>query len=99
VIVVPNPYVAYSASELAGVRTGVRDDRRLEFRNLPPKCTIRIYTITGELIATIEKDDTKNYAIWNMLTFEAQEIAYGVYIYHVDAPGIGTKIGRFAVIK
>ncbi len=99
VIVVPNPYVAYSASELAGIRTGTRDDRRLEFRNLPPKCTIRIYTITGELIAKIEKDDPKNYVTWNMLTFEAQEIAYGVYIYHVDAPGIGTKIGRFAVIK
>jgi len=99
VIVVPNPYIAYSPAEIAGIRTGVRDDRKIEFRNLPPKCTIRIYTITGELIAKIEKDDTRNFATWNMLTFEAQEIAYGVYIYHIDAPGVGTKIGRFAVIK
>ncbi len=99
VIVVPNPYVAYSAAEMAGIRTGVRDDRRLEFRNLPRRCTIRIYTITGELVDTIEKNDDNNYAVWDMLTFESQEIAYGVYIYHIDAPGIGTKIGRFAVIK
>jgi len=99
VIVVPNPYIAYSSSEIAGVFTGSRDDRKLEFRNLPKKCTIRIYTIVGELVDTIEKNDVTNYALWDMLTFESQEIAYGVYIYHIDAPGIGTKIGRFAVIK
>ncbi|RMG30229.1 MAG: hypothetical protein D6732_16400, partial [Methanobacteriota archaeon] len=75
------------------------DDRRIEFRNLPPKCTIRIYTLVGELVDVIEKDDNENFATWDLLSFEAQEIAYGVYIYHIDAPGIGTKIGRFAVIK
>jgi len=99
VIVVPNPYKAYSAGEIAGVRVGERDDRRIEFRGLPPKCTIRIYTIVGELVDTIEKDDNRDFATWDLLTFEAQEISYGVYIYHVDAPGIGTKIGRFGVIK
>ncbi len=99
IYVVPNPYIAYSAAEIAAPRTGERDDRRLEFRNLPQKCTIRIYTITGELVYTIEKDDETDYAVWNLLTSEAQETAYGVYIYHVDAPGIGAKIGRFALIK
>ena len=99
VFVVPNPYIAYSASEIAGVRTGDRDDRRIEFRNLPQRCTIRIYTIVGELVDTIEKNDNYNFVWWDLLTYESQEIAYGVYIYHIDAPGIGNKIGRFAVIK
>ena len=27
------------------------------------------------------------------------EIAYGVYLYHIDAPGIGETTGKFAVIK
>ncbi len=99
VIVVPNPYIAFSPAELAGLTTGTRDDRRLEFRNLPERCTIRIYTITGELVDTIEKNDASNLAVWDLLSYESQEIAYGVYIYHIDAPGVGTKIGRFAVIK
>ena len=30
---------------------------------------------------------------------EGQRLAYGVYIYHVDIPGVGEKIGRFALIK
>lgn len=99
VIVVPNPYVAFSAAEIAGVRTGARDDRRIEFRNLPQVCTIRIYTVVGELVDTIEKNDNRNFAVWDLLTFESQQTSYGVYIYHIDAPGIGTKIGRLALIK
>ncbi len=99
VYVVPDPYHAYAASEISAPISGQRDDRRLEFRNLPRQCTIRIYTITGELVDTIEKDDVRDFAVWDLLTFEAQKIAYGVYIFHVDAPGIGTKIGRFAIIK
>ena len=26
-------------------------------------------------------------------------VAYGIYLYHVDAPGVGQHVGRFAVIK
>lgn len=99
VYVVPNPYIAFSASEISAPRPGERDDRRLEFRNLPHTCTIRIYTISGDLVATIEKNDPGSTALWNLLSSEAQRIAYGVYIYHVEAPGIGEKLGRFAVIK
>lgn len=98
VIVVPNPYVAFSSAEMA-FRSGIRNDRRIEFRNLPPQCTIRIYTITGELVDTIIKDDNLNFAVWDLLTFESQQTAYGVYIYHLNAPGVGTKIGRLALIK
>ncbi|MEZ4746197.1 MAG: hypothetical protein R3C41_08990 [Calditrichia bacterium] len=99
VIVVPNPYIAFSETEIAGVSSGDRDDRNIQFRNLPRECTIRIYTITGEFVAQLDKNDNRDYISWNLLTFESQSLAYGVYIYHVDAPGVGTKIGRFAIIK
>jgi len=99
IYVVPNPYVAFSLSENPGRTVTQRGDRELQFRNLPPKCTIRIYTLLGELVQTIEKDDNSSIAGWDLLSNEGQRIAYGVYIYHVDAPGVGEKIGRFAVIK
>ena len=53
----------------------------------------------GELVDTIDKDDGKSYADWNMLSYEGQRLAYGVYMYHVDVPEVGEKIGRFALIK
>jgi hypothetical protein len=99
IYVVPNPYVAYSRAENPGLFPDSRGDRVLQFRNLPPKCTIRIYTLLGELIQTIEKDDNSSLASWDMLSYESQRIAYGVYIYHIDAGDVGEKIGRFAVIK
>jgi len=50
-------------------------------------------------VQTIEKDDMTNYASWDLLSYEGQRTAYGVYLYHVDAPGVGEKIGRLALIK
>ncbi len=38
-------------------------------------------------------------AIWNLLSKDNLEIAYGVYLYHISAPGIGEKTGTFAIIK
>lgn len=99
VYVVPNPYVAYSAAENPGRTQIKRGERELQFRNLPPVCTIRIYTLTGELVDTIDKNDNGSIAYWDLLSSEGMRISYGVYIFHVDAPGFGEKIGRFGVIK
>jgi hypothetical protein len=38
-------------------------------------------------------------ASWDLLSKDGLEIAYGIYIYHIDAPGIGETTGKFAVIK
>lgn len=99
IYVVPNPYVAYSLTEQPGRTAEKRGDRELQFRNLPPRCTIRIYTLTGELVQKIEKDDNSSTAYWDLLSYEGQRLAYGVYIYHVDVPDVGEKIGRIALIK
>ncbi len=55
----------------------------------------------GYLVDTIEHDSIAENGseAWDMLSKDGMEIAYGVYVYHVDAPGIGTHIGKFAVIK
>ena len=97
--VVPNPYVAYSNLEMPGPTSQRRGENKLQFRNLPPQCTIRIYSMVGELVDTIIKDDANSYADWRILSYEGQRLAYGVYIYHVEVPGVGEKIGRLALIK
>ncbi len=99
IYVVPNPYVVYSNLESPGTSAIRRGELKLQFRNLPPRCTIRIYTMVGELVDVIEKDDNTSLADWDLLSYEGQRLAYGVYLYHVDVPGVGEKIGRFALIK
>ena len=99
--VVPNPYVAAATWEPRNPFETGRGPRELHFTHLPKKCTIRIYTVQGELVATIEHDSPleDGTAEWNMLTKDNLDIAYGVYIYHIDAPGLGEVVGKFAVIK
>ncbi|MGQ9853119.1 MAG: hypothetical protein ACUVTG_06960, partial [Candidatus Oleimicrobiaceae bacterium] len=101
VIVVPNPYVVGNSWEPRSPYRFGRGERRIQFLNLPPKCTIRIYTVRGQLVDTIYHDAPVSYGAetWDLVSKDGQDIAYGIYLYHIDAPGIGSTTGRFAVIK
>lgn len=99
--VVPNPYVAAATWEERNFYSSGRGPRSIHFIHLPQQCTIRIFTISGELVSTLRHDGalTNGTEEWNLLTRDNLSTAYGIYIYHVEAPGIGEKIGKFAVIK
>ncbi len=91
--VVPNPYLVTNRAV-----TEVGTDK-IFFTHLPPRCTIRIYTLTGELVREIEHESTTPFnpderlgqgdkgstAEFNLLNRYNQAIASGVYIYHVEA--------------
>lgn len=92
--VVPNPYYAYSEYE------GNRLDNRVKFINLPHKTTIKIFTFSGSLVRTIKKDDESTYVDWDLKNQANVPIASGMYIIHVDAEGVGTKILKwFGVMR
>ncbi len=99
--VVPNPYLGAAVWERRNLNSTGRGDRKIDFINLPNQCTIRIYTITGQLIKTLYKDSgfLDGTISWNLVTDDGMDAAYGVYVYHVDAPGVGEYIGKFALIK
>ena len=101
IYVIPNPYIAANQFESDNIYTSGRGPREIQFRNLPSNCIIRIYSVSGERIKTIKHNSSINNGMesWNLLTKDNLSLAYGVYIYHVDAPGIGEHIGKFAVIK
>ncbi len=101
VYVVPNPYVAFSSFEPNNpVSRTERGQRRLYFANVPKTCTIRIYTLAGELVDTIHHNSTldNGKAFWNLRTHDNMNIAYGLYFFHLESPA-GTTMGKFAVIK
>ncbi len=84
--VVPNPYYAYSQYE------GSRLDNRIKFINLPRKTTVKIFTFNGTLVRTIKKDSDDTFVEWDLKNQANVPIASGMYIIHVDAEGVGTKI-------
>ncbi len=84
--IVPNPYYAHSAYEQT------RIDLKVKIINLPVKCTITIYTLSGTLIRTLEKDNSDTYTTWDLHNTANIQIASGLYVIHINAPGIGERI-------
>lgn len=84
--IVPNPYYAFSAYENNPI------ENKVKFTNLPYKCDISIYTLDGQLVRRIKKDDDATSITWDMKNQARVPIASGIYIIHVDAGELGEKV-------
>lgn len=88
--VVPNPYYAYSQYETN------RLDNRVKITNLPDQCTIQIYNVSGTLIRTYQKDNPTITSLdWDLKNQAGVPIAGGVYLIHVNAPGVGETVVKW----
>jgi hypothetical protein len=92
--VVPNPYYAYSQYEVNKL------DNRVKITNLPEVCTVSIYNLQGTLIRQYQKADPLTSLDWDLKNQANVPIAGGVYLIHVDVPGVGEKILKwFGVLR
>jgi len=97
VSVVPNPY--FSRSEF----NETEHMRRIRFTNLTENCQINIFTINGELVSTILHNNiSSGNAWWDMRTINNQEVAPGLYLYHIEDLSSNNQepiVGKFAVVR
>lgn len=87
--VVPNPYLGWSEYNQSQL------DDIVKITNLPRRCDISIYSPDGALIKTIRKDSEDTWVLWDLKNNVGVPIASGVYIIHVNAPGVGERILKF----
>jgi hypothetical protein len=93
--VFPNPYKAYSALENTGT-----DAQFVTFTNLPTKAKVRVYTLSGRLVRTLEKDDATTFLTWDLQNEAELRVASGLYIVHIEAPDLGEqKVLKLAVMQ
>jgi hypothetical protein len=98
--VVPNPYLGAASFEPAPFNIKGRGERRVEFRNVGLGAVIRIYNVHGDLVQTLRQDGSYDgFVAWNLRTKDNLDVAPGLYIFHVEAPGVGSSTGKFAVVK
>lgn len=90
--IVPNPYKGASAYEVSQLVDQVR------FTNMPNTATIRVFTLNGTLIRTLEKNSPANMFPWDLTTEEGLPIASGMYIIHVETD-LGERVLKFGVVK
>lgn len=99
--VVPNPYYAYDDYERNQL------DNRIKIVNLPSKCTVTIYDLSGTLIRQFIVDktgiaeprsstsgintDAKTSIDWDLKNFAGIPISGGVYLIHVKSDNLGER--------
>jgi hypothetical protein len=92
--IVPNPY------NIAATKNLFPDQRdKIAFYNLPPICTIKIYTESGELVKTIQHSNGSGDEYWNSTTTYNQIVVSGVYIAVFESPEGKTTIQKMVIIR
>ncbi len=100
--VVPNPYYGFSDYETT------RFSNTIKVTNLPAKATITIYTLDGKFVRQYNRDEAgsipkgNNRALsvnqinpdleWDLNNSKGVPVASGVYLIHIDAPGLGERV-------
>ncbi len=107
--VYPNPYRSDGDYRDAGFEGRMETDRpdhrvrAINFANLPPRCTISIYSLDGDLVRTLEHDadpadPTSSHESWNLITRNTQMVVSGLYYWVVEAESGHTQIGKLVII-
>ena len=106
IYVYPNPATREALAELLQSPPTGHDPTgvRVIFNNLPAaKNLISVFTLAGDLVATIEHDGTTEIgaATWNLMSRNDQEIVSGVYLYSVESEDARFEdfVGKFVVVR
>lgn len=98
--VVPNPF------SLGAVKIQYPGDlNKIMFLNLPPECTIRIFTESGDLVKTIEHTSGSGDESWGIIPNEHQTTTMGqrpvsgLYIANITTPDGRTKNVKFIIVR
>ncbi len=108
--VVPNPYYAYDDYEVNQL------DTRIKIVNLPNQCVVTIFDMSGTMIRQFNVDksnitvprgstaglntDSKTSVDWDLKNYAGIPIAGGVYLIHINAPGLGERVIKwFGILR
>jgi hypothetical protein len=101
--VVPNPFIIRTPWDQSPL------SKEIQFINLPNRCRIKVYTLSGHLVQVLEHEGgADSYSskwkggtlIWNLNNRFRSQIASGWYIWHATDLDTGeNEMGKFAVIQ
>jgi hypothetical protein len=109
VLVYPNPYLGdedYRAGGWEGrgkLDWPVDRTRRICFANLPPRCTISIFSLDGDLVREIKHDLPATDPMfqldyWDLITRNSQQPVSGLYYWTVEDDQGNVQIGKLVII-
>ncbi|MDR1791973.1 MAG: T9SS type A sorting domain-containing protein [Bacteroidales bacterium] len=86
--IVPNPYYGIATKGYEATQY----ETKVKFINLPNTCQIKIYTLNGTLVRSLDKPDNgTTYYEWDLKNTANIPIASGLYIIHIRNNEYGTE--------
>jgi len=109
VYVYPNPYRIDGKYKVNGYEDPATNklspeyQRRIHFANLPTTCTIRIFTLDGDLVQEIEhnlpaSDPNAGHDSWDLTTRNRQQVVSGLYYWTVESTDGEVQIGKLVIL-
>ncbi|MCK4413692.1 MAG: hypothetical protein KAY32_09115 [Candidatus Eisenbacteria sp.] len=100
VYVVPDPYVANDPL----AQFGPSSPPLVRFVELPAEATIRIYTVSGDLVRTLEHFEVPSgehggTCTWDLRNDHRKAVASGVYIYAIETPPGESATGFLTLVR
>ncbi len=100
--VFPNPLFGYNPATSWTGNVNNPDEPFVTFSNLPEEVTIKIYSLSGQLLRTLNTSDkdspTSPFLRWDLLNESGLRVASGLYLAIVSSPKYGDKVLKFSIV-
>ena len=98
--VYPNPLYGFNVA--TSYDNSPSDEPFVTFSNLPEEITVRVYSLSGQLLRTLTQANktlpTSPFLRWDLLNESGLRVASGLYLAIVSSPKYGEKILKFSII-
>lgn len=100
--VFPNPLFGFNPATSWTGQVGNPDEPFVTFSNLPEEITIKIYSLSGQLLRTLDTSDkdspTSPFLRWDLTNQDGLRVASGLYLAIVSSPKYGDKVLKFSIV-
>lgn len=98
--VFPNPLYGFNVG--TSYTNSAADEPFVTFSNLPEDVTVKIYSLSGQLLRTLSAADksspTSPFLRWDLQNESGLRVASGMYLGIVSSPIYGDKVLKFSII-
>ncbi len=98
--VYPNPLYGFNVA--TSYTNSPSDEPFVTFSNLPEEITVKVYSLSGQLLRTLTQDDksvpTSPFLRWDLQNESGLRVASGLYLAIVSSPKFGEKVLKFSII-
>ncbi|MCI0514050.1 hypothetical protein L0128_12615 [candidate division KSB1 bacterium] len=90
--VFPNPCFGINPAERSAA------EQFVTFSNLPEKCIVRIFSLSGQMVRSLLHDDGTPFEHWDLKNEHGRTVGSGLYVVYIHIDEVGERLIKLAII-